>query len=1144
MLKLRTTLGVLLGSLLLAGQAQAQRVYFNTSSATQASNTLASVSASGTNLNTFFTATGPGLNNVARCTAIAVDSQIGKIFLLDGLSNALWSVNANGSGLTLIKSGLTNYPTDLALDVLNQKIYYTTSSTVQSNNTVQRMDYTGASNITVFTATGISPGNGAQRCTALAVDTLNAKIFFADVRGQTVWTMGLGGAGLTALATAPTNTCPTGIALDVTNQLVYFSVSSPVQSSNMIRRVNYNGSGLTTLFTAAAPVQRCTALDLDAVNAVLYLSDAGTNALWRIPASGGSATLVASNLTATAKKVRWVSRAVLNAPAITSQPTGVLAELDDNVTFTASATGDAPLFLSWRKNGVPIPGATNTFYTIPSVSAADVGSYSMLASNPVGTALSSNATLTLRSQTTLTQGLMSVRIDDEGACIDSVKYAGGELYKLGYFTSDWGLQSASNITTFRHNANAGNLADIPMVRQSVSPVSVTYTGVYAVSGTTSLVTRAYAFVPGLPVLKTTIQLKNTGPVAVTLRSFDTFDPDAGGTSTLMDRFSVTNASVIQMGQAVSLNNTTVVLAAADAATLIGASGFDYSGILDGTRLNTFNATGGADSNGSLTDGSLDIGASLLVQPGATRTFTYYHSIGATPAEAQNNAVNILNAGPRVAIVAAEGNTNWIQEVRAQILNASNFAGVDIFRVDSGNPNPTLPQLQRYAATLVFSDSLFADPTGLGNVLADYVDGGGGVVVSTFALGDTPVTGRFETQGYLPVTLGTFAAFTTQTMTVDRASHPIMAGVATLNGGTSSYHATGGTLRSGGQLLAHWSDGSPLVTAAQRTRGRTVALNFFPPSSDSRGDFWVTSTDGGRLLANALLWSGTPDAPRVAVLGSPSTEAWNEEVRTNLLAAGLFSSVDAYLVGFGRTNPTLAQLLEYPAVLVYSDGGLADAAGLGNTLADYVDAGGGVVIGTFALQSGFQVGGRFDTQAYLPVTLGVQSGGVNLGMVADSPNHPILQGVASFNGGSSSYHASGLALRSNTVQVAHWTDASPLVVAQQRSRGRVVALNLYPPSSKARSDFWTASTDGARLMANSLAWSAWPTRFVNSSTAFAGNAARMELRTPPYAYAIIESSSDLRTWTPAASNFLGASGVWFYTNTVPGIPRQFYRAYLP
>jgi hypothetical protein len=55
---------------------------------------------------------------------------------------------------------------------------------------------------------------------------------------------------------------------------------------------------------------------------------------------------------------------------------------------------------------------------------------------------------------------------------------------------------------------------------------------------------------------------------------------------------------------------------------------------------------------------------------------------------------------------------------------------------------------------------------------------------------------------------------------------------------------------------------------------------------------------------------------------------------------------------------------------------------------------------------------------------------------------------------------------------------------------------------------------------------------------------MELRTPPYAYAIIESSSDLRTWTPAASNFLGASGVWFYSNSVPGIPRQFYRAYLP
>ena len=35
----------------------------------------------------------------------------------------------------------------------------------------------------------------------------------------------------------------------------------------------------------------------------------------------------------------------------------------------------------------------------------------------------------------------------------------------------------------------------------------------------------------------------------------------------------------------------------------------------------------------------------------------------------------------------------------------------------------------------------------------------------------------------------------------------------------------------------------------------VGLNFYPPSSDARTDFWASSTSGGTLMANSLLWSG-------------------------------------------------------------------------------------------------------------------------------------------------------------------------------------------------------------------------------------------------------------------------------------------------
>lgn len=316
MSNMRLTLGCLALCLFAGWRMEAQQpLYYGTSSATLSLNTLDRVATNGGGNVVLFTATGVDFNKVNRCTAMAVDGLSGKLFCLDGTVNAIWSLNLDGTGLTLVKSGLTNYPTDLALDVLNQQIYYATSSTIQSNNTVQRMDYSGGNNVTLFTATG-SPGNGVSRCTAIAVDLLNSKIFLADVGAQKIWSMSLAGIGLSALATTAANSFPSGLALDTANQQVYFTVSSTVQSANLIQRVNYNGTVLATLFTASGSVQRCTALDLDVPHATIYLSDAGpaSPALWRVPLGGGSATTVLGAITATAKKVRYFSGPTTRPP--------------------------------------------------------------------------------------------------------------------------------------------------------------------------------------------------------------------------------------------------------------------------------------------------------------------------------------------------------------------------------------------------------------------------------------------------------------------------------------------------------------------------------------------------------------------------------------------------------------------------------------------------------------------------------------------------------------------------------------------------------------------------------------------------------------------------------------------------------------
>ena len=84
-------------------------------------------------------------------------------------------------------------------------------------------------------------------------------------------------------------------------------------------------------------------------------------------------------------------------PVITTSPASVATCPGNNVKFSVTATGNAPLSYYWRKNTIPIPGATNTIYNIAAVTASDAGSYNVVVSNTVGTATSAAATLTVNT---------------------------------------------------------------------------------------------------------------------------------------------------------------------------------------------------------------------------------------------------------------------------------------------------------------------------------------------------------------------------------------------------------------------------------------------------------------------------------------------------------------------------------------------------------------------------------------------------------------------------------------------------------------------------------------------------------------------------------------------------------------------------
>jgi subtilisin-like proprotein convertase family protein len=82
-------------------------------------------------------------------------------------------------------------------------------------------------------------------------------------------------------------------------------------------------------------------------------------------------------------------------PVINVQPLTQSALIGQTVTLNVNASGTPPLSYQWRKNGVNITGANAATYTIPAVTAAAAGVYSVFVSNPHGSVLSSNATLSI-----------------------------------------------------------------------------------------------------------------------------------------------------------------------------------------------------------------------------------------------------------------------------------------------------------------------------------------------------------------------------------------------------------------------------------------------------------------------------------------------------------------------------------------------------------------------------------------------------------------------------------------------------------------------------------------------------------------------------------------------------------------------------
>ncbi len=242
-------------------------------------------------------------------------------------------------------------------------------------------------------------------------------------------------------------------------------------------------------------------------------------------------------------------------------------------------------------------------------------------------------------------------------------------------------------------------------------------------------------------------------------------------------------------------------------------------------------------------------------------------------------------GATVAIVASAANSvaaPWFTDPQNRLVSSGAFASVTV--INAGSVTPLLSELNLYDAVLVWSNQSFDDPVALGDNLADYVDGGGNVVVAAFSNSSTStgriLTGRWQSGDYgvIPDSSGTTTGSAT-IGTIDDPGHPIMAGVSTFAGGTSSFRPTITSLPPSALRIAAWDDGSTLIAIRSDRAGRRIDLGFYPPSDAVQGDFWDSTTDGGDILLNAMVFavSGSALVAPIAASGHPHQAGKNKYI---------------------------------------------------------------------------------------------------------------------------------------------------------------------------------------------------------------------------------------------------------------------------
>jgi hypothetical protein len=163
--------------------------------------------------------------------------------------------------------------------------------------------------------------------------------------------------------------------------------------------------------------------------AALTLGDIDASEVFRVSSSPGTDGMLFDNYSVTASPSP--------APKILQGPPNQIVTAGSSAFLGAVAAGASPLSYQWYANNNPIPNATNSSLFLTGLTAGQAGSYSLVVTNPYGTA-STTATLAVTNPPPKSLFAAPVSLGGSGALLN-LNVAVGNTYRFQASTNlhDW-----------------------------------------------------------------------------------------------------------------------------------------------------------------------------------------------------------------------------------------------------------------------------------------------------------------------------------------------------------------------------------------------------------------------------------------------------------------------------------------------------------------------------------------------------------------------------------------------------------------------------------------------------------------------------------------------------------------------------------